>query len=127
MIEIIGGVVYRVVQVEEDNKMNLSTASGAAVLPQNCQYVLFDGSNGYIQALGTTNVNTSATISSNNVVRPRPSVAIAPKADRNNIEVSAKPTVNKHRYRRMKNFKTTELLFLVYNFCLDKCTTDKCC
>lgn len=80
-------MLYRVVELNENRKMNVSGGGGGgtsttSTIPANCQYVLIDSANGYIQALATP--ATATTIVSNissdgHVVRPRPSVAIAPK------------------------------------------------
>lgn len=83
----------------QDNKMNLSTTAGATILPQNCQYVLFDGTNGFIQAVEATPAPTMGNIiapsisSTSNVIRPRPSVAIAPKMMHVGVDAVSKTTV----------------------------------
>lgn len=87
------GMLYRVVQVGDDRKINLST--GTAVLPSNCQYVLIDSANGYIVApTGSSNVSDTDGGIDVNSARPRPSVAIAPKVVKVDVDVAAKAAVN---------------------------------
>lgn len=94
-------MVYRVVQVGDEQKVELTTGSGSAVLPSNCQYIVFDNANGYLQAVqAPTNVLTSSgsSNSAHSMVRPRPSVAIAPKIANDDgpspaVTVSPKATV----------------------------------
>lgn len=85
------GMVYRVVEVKDERKMNVTGSSGATTLPANCQYVLIDSTNGIIQAL-TTPTMTGTMIGSaaddSHIIRPRPSVSIAPKAV--DVEVTTK-------------------------------------
>lgn len=85
-------MLYRVVQVGDDRKINLSTAT--AGLPSNCQYVLIESGNGYIVAPAGTNVGDTDVGNIGNSGRPRPSVAIAPKAVKVEVDVAAKATVN---------------------------------
>lgn len=83
-------VAYRIVHLpdhpkleqtsETDNLLDESTSQtgNQSVLSSQCQYFVIDNSNGYLQAVQTPNTTTTAS-NSNNSLKARSSVAIAPK------------------------------------------------
>lgn len=83
------GMVYRVVDLNEHRKMN-AMASGDASLPANCQYVLINSANGYIQALATPTTTDGIEDSDLHVDRPRSSVTIKPKSVHIDVDVEAR-------------------------------------
>lgn len=86
-------VAYRILQLSNDSPKNNQTISATTSVPQQLQYILLDNSNGFIQAVPTTQINAvsstpikiesqSTNSSSNsNSLKMRSSIAIAPKID----------------------------------------------
>lgn len=86
-------IAYHIVHMPDDSpKSNQSMLNNSAAtsVPQQLQYIVIDSSNGYLQAVPTTqlaSVPTASvkaepnTINQNSALKMRTSVAIAPKVD----------------------------------------------